>query len=82
MDIIKNFPEPYEWVTPEGWAGKYIIFIKDEEGANKFFQNILEWIVKNIDNNNQNVHWEKIGNALYFRFKNQTDLSKFLLVWG
>ena len=46
------------------------------------YQNIVTWIKTTIPNYSSTVMWDKVGDGLYFSFKDEKDYTMFLLKWA
>lgn len=75
-----NWPEQPYWF---GWSGE--LTYPNRTNFDDHFQqyrDMVEWIKENIKNPEQNVFWNKIGDCIYVRFRNQKDKNWFAMRFG
>lgn len=68
---------------PLEWAGAYSIpNTTNFDHHRQLYCDIVDWINTNIKHPEQNALWDKIGDCLYFCFRNKDDFVWFMLRWG
>lgn len=66
---------------PYGWAGECGDFNFNEKIFNQHrYEELITWILCNVHNPRNNVHWKYIGGKT-FRFRKKKDMLLFTLRW-
>ena len=80
-----NYPWKFLSLTRklDGWTGDWYLDVSkmDSHPRNILWNNMVDWVLTNIEDPYTNAYWYKGTVFIYFYFRNPKDYQWFLMRW-
>jgi len=80
---MANWPLDISTNKPEGWSGEHAI--PNRRGFERhmaLYVEIVQWILKNIEDPKENAQWNKVGDCIYVYIRRPRDFTMYSLKYG